>query len=71
MWRDIALANRPALLNELDSYIAQVTHLRELLAKQEGAGLEAIFARARDARQSWIAAIEAAEQQRPHEQGGD
>jgi len=45
--------------------------LRELLAKQEGTGLEAIFARARDARQSWIAAIEAAEQQRPHEQGGD
>jgi len=71
MWRDIALTNRPALLNELDSYIAQVTHLREVLAQQEGAGLEAIFARARDARQSWIAAIEAAEQPRPHEQGGD
>jgi prephenate dehydrogenase len=71
MWRDIALANRAALLNELDSYMNQVTHLRELLSQANGAGLEAIFTRARDARQSWITAIEAAEQPRPHEQGGD
>ncbi len=71
MWRDIALANRAALLNELDSYMDQVSHLRELLSQENGAGLEAIFTRARDARQSWITAIEAAEQPRPHEQGGD
>ena len=71
MWRDIALANRPALLAELDAYLAQVTQLRELLNKQDGAALEALFARAQHARQAWIAAIEAAEQQRPYEQGGD
>ena len=71
MWRDIALANRSALLNELDSYIDQVVHLRELLSKEDSVGIEAIFTRARDARQSWITAIEAAEQPRAHEQGGD
>ena len=71
MWRDIALANRAALVNELDSYINQVAHLRELLTQEDSVGIEAIFTRARDARQSWITAIEAAEQPRPHEQGGD
>ena len=71
MWRDIALANRPALLAELDAYLAQVTQLRALLNNQDGAALEAMFGRAQRARQAWIAAIEAAEQQRPYEQGGD
>ena len=71
MWRDIALANRPALLAELDAYLAQVTQLRDLLNNHDGAALEALFGRAQRARQAWIAAIEAAEQQRPYEQGGD
>lgn len=71
MWRDIALANRPALLAELDAYLAQVTQLRDLLQISDGAALEALFSRAQHARQAWIAAIEAAEQQRPYEQGGD
>lgn len=71
MWRDIALANRSALLNELDSYIDQVVHLRELLSKEDGVGIDAMFTRARDARQGWITTIEAAEQPRPNEQGGD
>lgn len=71
MWRDIALANRPALLAELDSYLVQVTQMRDLLDKNDGAALEALFGRSQRARQSWIAAIEAAEQQRPYEQGGD
>ena len=71
MWRDIALANRPALLAELDAYLAQVTQLRELLNRHDGVALEALFGRAQRARQAWIDAIEAAEQQRPYEQGGD
>ncbi len=71
MWRDIALANRAALLAELDAYLAQVTELRDLLDKNDGASLEALFGRAQRARQAWIAAIESAEQQRPYEQGGD
>lgn len=71
MWRDIALANRPALLAELDAYLVQVTEMRDLLDKQDGAALEGLFDRAQRARRAWIAAIEAAEQQRPYEQGGD
>ncbi|MEO0316719.1 MAG: Prephenate dehydrogenase [Pseudomonadota bacterium] len=71
MWRDIALANREALLAELDSYIAQVTQLRALLAAGDGKAMENMFGRAQAARQAWIAAIEAAEQARSYEQGGD
>lgn len=71
MWRDISLANRPALLAELDAYTAQLAQLRTLLAASDGAGLEKIYGRAQAARQAWIAAIEAAEQARAEEQGGD
>ncbi len=71
MWRDISLANRPALLAELDAYTAQLAQLRALLASSDGAGLEKIYGRAQAARQAWIASIEAAEQARADEQGGD
>jgi prephenate dehydrogenase len=71
MWRDISLANRNALLTELDAYTAQLAQLRSLLAASDGAGLEQMYARAQAARLSWIAAIEAAEQKRAYEQGGD
>lgn len=71
MWRDISLANRPALLAELDAYTAQLAQLRALLAAADGVGLEKIYGRAQAARQAWIAAIEAAEQARADEQGGD
>lgn len=71
MWRDISLANRQALLAELDAYTEQLASLRTMLLSADGAGLEQVYARAQSARQSWIAAIEAAEQARAHEQGGD
>ena len=71
MWRDISLANRNALLAELDAYTAQLAQLRVLLADGDGAGLEQMYTRAQAARLSWIAAIEAAEQKRAYEQGGD
>lgn len=71
MWRDISLANRQALLAELDAYTGQLAQLRALLAAADGASLEKIFSRAQAARQTWIAAIEAAEQVRSEEQGGD
>ncbi len=71
MWRDISLANRSALLAELDAYSAQLAQLRALLTSADGAGLEKIYGRAQAARQAWIAAIEAAEQARADEQGGD
>jgi len=71
MWRDISLANRQALLAELDAYTEQLASLRSMLLSADGAALEQVYARAQSARQSWIAAIEAAEQARAHEQGGD
>lgn len=53
MWRDICLANRVALLDELDRYRAQLDALHEALATEDGARLEAIFATARAARRAW------------------
>jgi prephenate dehydrogenase len=71
MWRDISLANRDALLAELEAYAAQLSTLRAMLAASDGAALEQVYARAQSARQAWIAAIETAEQARADEQGGD
>jgi prephenate dehydrogenase len=61
MWRDISLANRDALLGELDAYLAQLTHLRARLAASDGPALEATYANAQRARRAWTEAIEAAE----------
>ncbi|MFL6657523.1 MAG: prephenate dehydrogenase [Massilia sp.] len=61
MWRDISLANQGALLGELDAYLAQLTALRAMLAAGDGAGIEAVYANAQQARHQWITAIEAAE----------
>jgi prephenate dehydrogenase len=61
MWRDISLANRDALLTELDAYLAQLTALRGRLAAGDGAGIEAIYTNAQRARRAWSEAIETAE----------
>ena len=61
MWRDISLANQPALLAELDSYMAQLATLRTHLAAHDGAAIEGVYANAQHARQQWIEAIETAE----------
>ena len=71
MWRDIVLANQSALLVELDTYINQLNKMRSLLQAADGNGLQKIFSQAQTARQSWINAIEMAEQKRTYEQGGD
>ena len=54
MWRDIALANRAALLNRLDGYTAQVAQLRAALESGDGEALQQTFALARDARADWL-----------------
>ncbi len=54
MWRDICLANRAALLTELDAYMAELLKTRVLLAGNDGAGLEAMFATARARRDAWL-----------------
>lgn len=53
MWRDICLANREALLGELDSYRVQLDELRLALAQNDGERLEEIFGIARQARRDW------------------
>lgn len=53
MWRDISLANRTALLAELDRYGAALMRLRQALVNSDGEALAAIYANARDARQNW------------------
>ncbi|MCC6072575.1 prephenate dehydrogenase [Massilia sp. GCM10020059] len=67
MWRDISLANREALLGELDAYLAQLTGLRAMLAANDGAALESVYANAQHARREWIEAIEAAEAPADHD----
>ena len=53
MWRDICLANRHALLAELDEYLAELAYLRALLMSSDGDKIEALFATAREARNRW------------------
>ncbi len=51
MWRDICLGNRTAVLKELDQYLLIVSHMRKLIADNDGAGLEKLFNKASKARQ--------------------
>jgi prephenate dehydrogenase len=53
MWRDICVANRAALLKELDAYVAELGRVRMLLDQSDGAGLEEVFTRARTVRTAW------------------
>lgn len=53
MWRDICVANRVALLAELDAYLDEMARLRAMLVAGDGPALEAVFERARRARNAW------------------
>ncbi|MDE1183594.1 prephenate dehydrogenase/arogenate dehydrogenase family protein [Paraburkholderia sp.] len=53
MWRDVCVANRAALLDELDAYTAVLARLRAAIEAGDGAALEAVFARSRIARTEW------------------
>lgn len=53
MWRDISLANREALLSELEAYQSELKLLQKLLENKDGDGLEALFERASNARNAW------------------
>jgi len=53
MWRDIALANRSALLEELDRYGAALAHARALLTAGDSDALAALFTQASIARRDW------------------
>lgn len=55
MWRDVCLANAAALRRELSAYRGELDRLDALLASTDGAGLAALFERARAARNAWLA----------------
>ncbi len=55
MWRDICIANKQAILKELDQYLSVTGRLREMIAKEDAAGLEKVFQKASQARQQWDA----------------
>jgi len=54
MWRDIALANRDALLNEMDAYIAALQQLRAAVEAGDHHTLLKVFSQARHAREHWL-----------------
>lgn len=54
MWRDICLANRKALLTEIEAYQANLDGLKEALLRGDGAYLEQRFSVAREARRAWV-----------------
>jgi len=54
MWRDICLANRKALLVELDRYEGELERVRRMLERGDGKALEALFSEARAARERWL-----------------
>jgi prephenate dehydrogenase len=53
MWRDVCVANRAALLDEIDAYTEVLARLRASIEAADGAALEAVFARSRVARTEW------------------
>lgn len=58
MWRDISLANRDALLKEIDAYQAQLAQIRSMIERGDSKGLEAVFKHASQARNAWIKNLE-------------
>jgi prephenate dehydrogenase len=54
MWRDIALDNRAAILEELDAYLAKTANLRQLLADADAEALLSFMQRAQGAREHWL-----------------
>ena len=54
MWRDICIANRDRLLQELDQYRGELDSIGRLLQAGDAAGLEKLFAEARESRSRWL-----------------
>lgn len=53
MWRDISFANKAALLKEITSYEKALAKLKQTLAEEDSAALQALFERASKARNEW------------------
>lgn len=61
MWRDIALANRDALLGALDGFTHTLDAVRAAVASGDGEELEQVFGRARAARERYLRWLEQGE----------
>ncbi len=59
MWREILLANKSELNHALDGFERHVSHLRSLLAADDGQGLEDIFTDVRRSRNDFVASLAA------------
>lgn len=59
MWRDIAVANRDALLQEIASYRERLEAIARMIDTNDASGLHATFSRASKARRDWDAGREA------------
>jgi prephenate dehydrogenase len=59
MWRDICVANRHALVGEIDAYMSELLRTRVLLAAADGEGLQSMFATARARRDAWLDTLQA------------
>jgi len=53
MWRDITLANKTALLAELNAYQEQLASLKTMLESDDAKSLQALFEHASKARNDW------------------
>lgn len=53
MWRDICMANRDALMTELQQYAKELYVLHQALEKNDADKLQEIFSLAREVRSSW------------------
>ncbi|MGQ0442303.1 MAG: prephenate dehydrogenase [Methylophilaceae bacterium] len=53
MWRDISLANKPALLSEINAFEKELSTLKQLISQEDGVGLQALFERASKTRNNW------------------
>ena len=56
MWRDICVSNRDVLLGALTRYEAELSRLRAMLESGDERAIEAVFERARAARNRWLEA---------------
>ncbi|TGD73472.1 prephenate dehydrogenase/arogenate dehydrogenase family protein [Mangrovimicrobium sediminis] len=57
MWRDIAIANRPALLEAIDQFSAHLGELRAAVETGDADGLHSTFTRAKAARDRFAASL--------------
>ncbi len=60
VWRDICVANRAALLSDLDAFGAVLGEMRQALELGDAAALQALFERSSAARSNWSAPVPAA-----------